>query len=160
MGLRCHASGVAPEHGWWWGGPAHEGPFRDAGFKRGFAASMPGNLIRRVLFIAVLLAFGGACSSSDITLGGPLTVILGSNSPVSVGDSLRLDYEVSGRSLAGMAINWGDLQIDSVGFLGAQTAGGSEYHVYDSAGTYTLQTIVFDQLQGTETTDLTVTINP
>lgn len=127
---------------------------------QGIAASMPSNLTRRVLPFLVLSAFWAACSTSDITLGGPLTVILGSNSPVGVGDSLRLDYDVSGQSLAGMAINWGDLQIDSVGFLGAQTAGGSEYHVYDSAGTYTVQTIVFDQLQGTETTDLTVTINP
>jgi hypothetical protein len=121
---------------------------------------MPGSLTRRVLFIAALIAFGAACSSSDITLGGPLTVTIGSNSPVSLGDSLRLDYDVTGRSLAGMAINWGDAQIDSVGFLGAQTAGGSETHLYDSAGTYTVQTIVFDQLQGSATTDLTVTINP
>lgn len=121
---------------------------------------MPSSLIRRVRFFAVLTVFGAACSSSDITLGGPLTVTIGSNSPVSLGDSLRLDYDVTGQSLAGMAINWGDAQIDSVGFLGAQTAGGSEYHLYDSAGTYTIQTIVFDQLQGTETTDLTVTITP
>ena len=121
---------------------------------------MTESLFNRASMLCLLAGLVSACTSSEITLGGPLFVTLGSNSPVSVGDSLRLDYDVSGRSLAGMAIRWGDAQIDSVGFLGAQTAGGSEYHRYDSAGTYTIQTTVFDQFQGTEITNLTIVITP
>mgnify|MGYP003337092632 CR=1 FL=1 len=152
--------GDAPDADGWWGRSARSGLIGDTGLKQGTTAFMPGSLTCRALLLIALMTFAAACSSSDITLGGPLTVTLGSNSPVSVGDSLRLDYDVSGRSLAGMSIDWGDAQIDSVGFLGAQTAGGSEYHVYDSVGTYTIQTIVFDQFQGTETTDLSVIVNP
>lgn len=128
--------------------------------KEGFGASMQCSRARWALYSAVVVSVSAACSSSDITLGGPLNVIIGSNSPVSAGDSLRLDYDVSGRSLAGMTLEWGDAQIDSVSFLGAQTAGGSEFHVYSSGGSYTIRATVFDQLQGSESTDLEVTIDP
>ena len=121
---------------------------------------MPSHLIRRVLIFCALSTFGVACSSNDITFGSDLNVSILSNAPVSASDSLRLDYDITGRSLAGMVIAWGDSQIDSVGFLGAQTAGGSEYHVYDSAGTYMIQATVVDQIQGSDVTELTVTITP
>lgn len=121
---------------------------------------MPSSLIRRILFFSLLTFIGAACSTSDITLGGPLSVTLETNAPVSANDTLRLDYEVTGQSLAGMILVWGDSQVDSVSFLGAQSAGGSESHVYDSAGTYTIEATVLDQLQGSETAEITVTINP
>ena len=116
--------------------------------------------MRRVLIACALMLIGAACSTSEITFGGDLSVTVSSNAPVSVSDSLRLNYDVVGQSLAGMAIEWGDSQIDSVSFLGAQSAGGSEAHLYDSAGTYTVRATAVDQLQGSEAAELTVTITP
>lgn len=110
--------------------------------------------------LSLLAAVGAACSSSDITLGGALDVSISSNAPVRASDSLTLNYTVIGQSLAGMEIRWGDSQVDSVSFLGAQSAGGSESHLYDSAGTYTIRATVIDQLQGSDTAELSVTINP
>ncbi|MCH1570451.1 MAG: hypothetical protein L7S64_03840, partial [Longimicrobiales bacterium] len=119
-----------------------------------------GNLMGRLFILSALTIVGAACSSSEITLGGALDVTISSNAPVSASDSLTLDYIVIGRSLAGMEIRWGDSQVDSVSFLGAQSAGGSESHLYDSAGTYTIQATVIDQLQGSDVAELSVTINP
>ncbi len=121
---------------------------------------MPVNLIRRVVMLSVLVAVGAACSSSEITLGGPLDVSIGSNAPVRASDSLTLTYTIIGQSLVGMEIQWGDSRTDSVSFLGAQSAGGSESHLYDSAGTYIIQATVIDQLQGSASAELSVTINP
>jgi len=96
---------------------------------------MPVNLIRRVVMLSVLVAVGAACSSSEITLGGPLDVSIGSNAPVRASDSLTLTYTIIGQSLVGMEIQWGDSRTDSVSFL-------------------------IDQLQGSASAELSVTINP
>ena len=121
---------------------------------------MKNNLPYRPILAAALVTAALACSSSQITLGGDLNVTVSATTPVNVGDSLRLDYDVTGQSLAGLVISWGDMQTDSVSFLGAQTAGGSEYHVYDSAGQFTLLVNVFDQLQGSGSAQIIVTIDP
>ncbi len=69
-----------------------------------------------------LILIGLACTRNQITLGGPLSLTVSSNAPVSVSDSLVLQYDVTGQTLAGMQVLWGDGQIDSVAFLGSQTA--------------------------------------
>ena len=108
-------------------------------------------------------AFGvllGSCSSNEVTFGGPLELQIRSNSPVSVGDSLQLDYDVVGRNLLGMVVEWGDAELDSVFFSGAQSAGGRVRHQYADEGTYTLMARVLDQVEGNTTKELTVTIEP
>ena len=66
-----------------------------------------------------------ACTTSEVTFGGPLALQITSNSPVSVTDSLRVEYSVDGRSLLGLAVEWGDTQVDSLGFSSAQSASAS-----------------------------------
>lgn len=121
---------------------------------------MPGSLLRRVLLFAFVAAVLTACTSAELTFGGPLDVQVSSNSPVAVSDSLRLEYDVSGRSLLGLVVQWGDSQVDTVLFAGAQSAGGRTFHLYDSAGTYDLQATALDQFQGSVSEQLTVTVTP
>lgn len=101
-----------------------------------------------------------ACSDSELTFGGPLKVTLTSNAPVAVTDSVVVDYDVTGGTLLGMAVTWGDGTVDSVFFAGAQTAAGRLPHLYASDGTFTVAATVTDQVQGLATEELTVTVNP
>ena len=116
--------------------------------------------IGRFTAAAVAAASIWACGSNDVTFGGPLDVQVSSNSPVSVADSLQLDYEVVGRSLLGMVVLWGDSEVDSLYFSGAQTASGRVRHKYDAAGSYDVRATVIDQLEGQQTKELSVTIEP
>ena len=101
-----------------------------------------------------------ACSSNEISIGGPLQFQISSNSPVPAGDSVHIDYDVRGRSLLGMVVTWGDQQFDSVFFSGAQTAAGRVSHLYASDGGYTVTAQVTDQIEGTDTQTLAVTVQP
>ncbi len=101
-----------------------------------------------------------SCSSSEVTFGGPLDLQIAANSPVSVADSLQLDYDITGRSLLGMEVLWGDSGLDSLFFSGAQTASGRVRHLYAAEGTYTVTARVVDQAEGTQTKTLTVTVDP
>jgi len=101
-----------------------------------------------------------ACSTSEVTFGGPLDLQITSNSPVTLTDSLRVEYSVDGRSLLGLAVEWGDAQVDSLGFSSAQSASGITGHLYEAAGTYTVRATAVDQLEGSQSKELTITINP
>lgn len=120
---------------------------------------MRNSLIRRVLSIAALTG-AAACSSSEITLGGPLNVLLSTNAPISVSDSLIVDATVQGRSLLGLVITWGDDQVDSLFASGAQSAQYRVAHLYDSAAVFTIRATAVDQLEGFSTEEVTVTVNP
>ena len=80
--------------------------------------------------------------------------------PVAVTDSLVVEYTIVGRNLLGMAVDYGDMQVDSLAFLGAQTAGGRVGHLYAAPGQYTVSARVTDGIEGTVTEELIVTINP
>ena len=71
-----------------------------------------------------------------------------------------MEYTVQGRSLLGMVVTWGDQGRDSVFFSGAQTAGGNVEHAYALEGSYLLTAEVVDQIEGTVTKTLTVTVAP
>lgn len=114
---------------------------------------------RSAFFLLVMCAIV-ACSDSELTFGGPLELSLTSNAPVAVTDSLVVDYDVTGRTLLGMEITWGDSTVDSVFFAGAQTAAGRRPHLYSTDGTFTVTATVTDQVEGTVTEELTVTVNP
>ncbi len=131
----------------------------DEALMRTFLAQ-PSRLSLRTLACTAFAIFVAACSTSELTFGGPLDLQISSNSPVSVSDSLQVDYDIVGRSLLGMVVEWGDAEVDSVGFAGAQTAGGRRRHLYATAGSYTVTATVVDQLQGEQTKELTVTIDP
>lgn len=101
-----------------------------------------------------------ACSGSELTFGGPLELSITSNAPVATTDSLVLNYDVTGRTLLGMAVTWGDGTVDSVFFAGAQTAEGRLPHLYSSDGAFTVTATVTDQAQGLVTEELPVTVTP
>ncbi len=118
-------------------------------------------LMSQVSLFATLAIAAAACSNEAITFGGPLDLQISANGPVTVADSLQLDYDVVGRSLAGMVVDWGDAAVfDSIAFSGAQTAGGRVRHLYSTPGDYTVSASVVDQIEGTAVRELTVTINP
>lgn len=106
---------------------------------------------------AVIIA---ACSDAELTFGGPLDLAITSNAPVSVTDSLVVNYDVTGRSLLGIAITWGDASVDSVFFAGAQTAMGRVAHLYSADGDYTVSATVTDGVEGQVNRELSVTISP
>ena len=111
--------------------------------------------------VAWLLVLGvAACSEASITLGGPLDLQLMSNSPATLSQDLIVEYDIVGRSLLGMVVDWGDMQTDSVFFSGAQTAGGSVNHRYSSSGSFTVSARVEDSLEGSTTGTLGITILP
>lgn len=101
-----------------------------------------------------------ACGDDSLTYGGPLDLVVASNSPVAVSDSLVVEYDAQGRSLLGMEVTWGDATVDSVFFHGAQHAGGHVKHLYAVSGTYTVTAKVSDALEGSTSRDLEVTIDP
>ena len=111
-----------------------------------------------LLFALNLLGWG--CSDATFTGGGPLELSISAVSPVAVTDSLVVEYEVVGRSLLGMVVDYGDTRSDSIFFQGAQTAGGRAPHLYAASGQYTISARADDAIEGTVTEQLTVTINP
>lgn len=117
-------------------------------------------LIGRPVLAAIAAMTIWACGSNDVTFGGPLDLQVSTNSPVAVTDSLQLDYEIVGRSLLGMVVQWGDAEFDSLYFSGAQTAGGRVRHQYVAPGDYTVRATVFDQIEGDQSKEVSVTIQP
>jgi len=118
------------------------------------------HLKRRGLLLSVICLLGWGCSDESFSLGGPLVLSISAVSPVAVTDSLVVDYTVVGRNLLGMTVNYGDMQTDSLFFLGAQTAGGRIGHLYAAPGQYTISARVEDAVEGSVTEELVVTINP
>jgi hypothetical protein len=116
--------------------------------------------IGRLASLYVVTCAIGACSDSQLTFGGPLDLVLTSNSPVPQADSLVVNYQVEGTTLVGMAVTWGDSSVDSLYFSGAQQAGGRLAHLYSTDGAYTITARVQDANQGSITEELTVTVNP
>lgn len=110
---------------------------------------------------ATLLTFAlAACGESTLTVGGPLFVELRADSVISVSDSLIVDYDASGRSLLGIVFDFGDSQVDSVQFVGSQSAGGRVAHLYALPGAYVVSGRVEDAVEGSITDQLTVTVTP
>lgn len=118
------------------------------------------HLKRRGLFLSILCLLGWGCSDEAFSLGGPLVLSISAVTPVAVTDEIVVDYTVVGRNLLGMTVNFGDMQTDSLFFLGAQTAGGRVTHLYAAPGQYTISARVEDAVEGSVTEELVVTINP
>ena len=104
--------------------------------------------------------FVWACASTDVEVGTPLDLQVSSNTPVSVTDSLVLDYEARGRSLLGMVIFWGDATIDSVFMNAAQSAAGARGHIYPDTGSYTIRARLVDSVEGSDEKTLDIRIDP
>ena len=121
---------------------------------------MLGHLKHRgpLLFAACVLGWG--CADGSVSVGGPLDLSISVAGSVAVTDSLVIEYVVMGRSLLGMTVDFNDMEIDSLFFLGAQTAGGRVPHLYAVPGQYTISARVEDAVEGSVTEEITVTINP
>ncbi len=119
-----------------------------------------GRLKRRGPLLFAICLLGWGCSDTSFAGGGPLELSISAVSPVAVTDSLVVEYDVVGRTLLGMVVDYGDTRSDSIFFQGAQTAGGRAPHLYAASGQYTVSARVDDALEGTVTDQLTVTINP
>ena len=114
----------------------------------------------RLFFPVAIGLLAWSCSSNNVTIGGPIDLQVTSNAPVTLGDTLRLEYQAVGRSLLGMVVTWGDAALDSVVMNGAQTAGGTVRHVYADTGSYTLTARLVDQVEGNDTKELTIRVDP
>ncbi|KPJ80335.1 MAG: hypothetical protein AMS19_09620 [Gemmatimonas sp. SG8_23] len=101
-----------------------------------------------------------ACSSNEVSIGGPIDLQISSNAPVTQGDTLRLGYEAVGRSLLGMVVTWGDASLDSVFMNGAQSASGTASHLYADTGSFTITARLVDQVDGTDVKELTIRVDP
>ena len=121
---------------------------------------MRGSLSVRLFSIATVGLIGWACASTDIDIGSPVTLEVNATSPVSVGDSLVLEYEAQGRSLLGMVILWGDASLDSVFMNAAQSAAGSRGHIYPDTGSYTITARLVDSVEGSDEQTLDIRIVP
>ncbi len=115
---------------------------------------------RRCSLLLVLGLLGSGCSSESISLGGPLMLSLSAVSPIAVTDSLVVDYAIVGRSLLGMVVDYGDMQIDSFFFSTAQSASGRASHLYDAPGEYSVSARVEDSVEGNVTEEFSVTVTP
>ena len=85
---------------------------------------------------------------------------MSSNTPVSLSDSLVLEYDARGRSLLGMVIFWGDATLDSVFMNAAQSAAGSRGHIYPDTGSYTITARLVDSVEGSDEKTLDIRIEP
>jgi hypothetical protein len=113
------------------------------------------------LFFAITIGLvAWSCSSNEVSIGGPLEFRVTSNAPLTLGDSLHVEYEVVGRSLLGMVVTWGDATLDSVFMNGAQSAAGTVHHLYADTGSYTVTARVVDQIEGNDTKELTIRVDP
>ena len=116
--------------------------------------------IIRWAFALTSLCVVVSCSDAELTFGGPLALTVSSNAPITVTDSLVVNYDATGQSLLGLALLWGDGTVDSVFFAGAQSAAGRVAHLYAEDGAYTVTATVTDGLQGNIQRELDVTVSP
>lgn len=116
---------------------------------------------RRALGTAAVLAVAlVACSEITFEGGGPATLTLTSDrASVGAGDQVTFSYDARGSILIGVIVAYGDGQADSVDLAGAQSASGRVFHAYQSAGSYTVVGTLLDNLQGSTTAELTVTVS-
>ena len=121
---------------------------------------MLGQLKHRGLLLIATCFLGWGCADGSFSIGGPLELSISAVSPVALTDSLVIEYAIIGRSLLGMTVDFSDTQVESLFFLGAQTAGGRVPHLYAAPGQYTVSARVEDSVEGSLTEEITVTINP
>lgn len=119
----------------------------------------PTRLLRLGVF-ALLMVSAGACADSLVEVGGELTLELSGPSSAALSDSVAVSYEARGRSLLGMVVSYGDGTVDSVFFVGSQSAGGRVAHLYDEAGSYTIVGEVQDGIEGSTTAQIVVQVTP
>ena len=116
--------------------------------------------VKRGALLLVLGLLASGCTDESVFIGGPLMLSLTAASSVAVTDSLVVEYTVVGRSLLGMVVDYGDMQIDSFFFSSAQTASGRAPHLYAAPGQYSVSARVEDSVEGNVTEGLTVTVTP
>lgn len=125
---------------------------------------MPGapRKVRPVLLLAAILMAGtlGGCSDSVVEVGNELSLELTGPASAPVSDSLEVSFEVEGRRLLGLVLEYGDGAVDSVSFSGSQSAGGYRSHKYTEPGTYLVTGKVQDGVEGTIMAELSVTMTP
>lgn len=102
----------------------------------------------------------GGCSDSVVEVGNELSLELTGPASAPVSDSLEVSFEVEGRRLLGLVLEYGDGAVDSVSFSGSQSAGGYRSHKYTEPGTYLVTGKVQDGVEGTIMAELSVTMTP
>lgn len=118
------------------------------------------NLRLRSAAFALAVAGVSGCSDALVEVGGELSLELAGAEAIELADSLIVEFEVRGRSLLGLALEYGDGVVDSVGFAGAQSAGGRLAHLYGEGGTYTVVGEVQDGVEGTIVRQFTLVVRP
>ena len=119
--------------------------------------------MRKVWVGAVTLCMASvaaSCNESTVAVGGPLSLQLEADSPVRLQDSVVVAFDVVGRSLIGLILDYSDGSKDSIPFSGAQSASGTIAHRFGSTGDFTIVGVVQDAIAGDTMDELFVTIIP
>jgi hypothetical protein len=90
-----------------------------------------------------------ACGDFSTTLRDTAVTLTPDKTTAARGQSFRIRYEVQGRSLNRLVIDYGDGAVDSLGLQGAVTGTGFKDHAYTNAGTFVV-TGSLEELGGVE----------
>ncbi len=119
-------------------------------------------VMRRFATMPTLVAILGLAACSDITFqgGGPVTISLTADrTAVPAGGTVTFTYEVKGKSLEGVFVDYGDgTAEDTVITVGAQTASGRVSHAFGLPGSYTVVGRAEDAATGTATAEVVIQV--
>lgn len=124
------------------------------------SAGPPAARIKYFLVVAALVGGVWGCSDSLVDIGRELSLDFSGPPTTALSDSLPVTYDVRGRSLLGMVVDYGDGSLDSLFFSGAQSAGGRVAHKYQEPGDYVVSGKVQDAVEGSIMAEFPVTIVP
>jgi hypothetical protein len=114
----------------------------------------------KLLRLLPLLALVLACGDFSTTVR-PTSLTMTVNRPSgAVGQPFEFSYSATGRSMAGLIIDYGDGGLDSLGFQGAVTATGRREHTYSQPGTYLVSGLLEDFLAGSSSAQISVAVIP
>ena len=101
------------------------------------------------LVLLAVVAVVAACGDFSTTIRDTEIKLLPDKTTAARGQSFRVRYEVQGRSLNRLVIDFGDGAVDSLGLQGAVTATGFRDHAYSNEGTFVV-TGSLEELGGVE----------
>ncbi len=109
---------------------------------------------------AVLLLVAIACKSTtrlEHVLSFEFSAV---STQAAVGETMQFNFEITGPSLLGVFVEYGDGVVDTVSTVNATSATGRFIHAYQAAGTFLVRGTLEDRRAGTLTDTVSVQITP